>query len=201
MIAGLQVLKWISHKALPVVIKICLEIIVKDEGQNIVYLRDVARVDNAFADPLSFSRLDKQTVVTLQVVKKAGENLLSATDKVFEVLERVQKEGGIPNDLNITLTMDQSEYIRSQIGNLENSVIFAVILVVLVLYLFLGLKNALFVGLAIPLSMVMSFMVFGLINMQINMIVLFSLILALGLLVDNSIVLGLPERITPYSMR
>ncbi len=164
------------------------EIIVKDEGQKIVYLRDVARVEDTFADPLSFSRLNNQTVVTLQVVKKSGENLLSTTDKVFEVVERVRKEGGIPKDLNVTITMDQSEYIRSQISNLENSVIFAVILVVLVLYLFLGLKNALFVGLAIPLSMLMSFMIFGIVNIQINMIVLFSLILALGLLVDNSIV-------------
>jgi multidrug efflux pump len=94
----------------------------------------------------------------------------------------------LPGDLNISITNDQSEEIRNQLTNLENSVIMAVILVILVLYFFLGLKNALFVGIAIPVSMLMSFMVFGVAGIQINMIVLFSLILALGLLVDNAIV-------------
>lgn len=164
------------------------DIIVKYEDQSIVYLRDVAKVIDTYADPMSFARLDNQPVVSLQVVKKSGENLLSATDKIFKVIEKAKNDGSIPADLNITITNDQSENIRSQLSNLENSVIMALLLVVLVLYFFLGLKNALFVGLAIPLSMLMSFMVFGVVDFQINMIVLFSLILALGLLVDNSIV-------------
>lgn len=164
------------------------EIIIKHEGNNIVYLKDVAEVIDGFSDQKSLSRLNKQAVVTLQVVKKSGENLLSATSKIFTILDEARNSGALPDDLNITITNDQSEEIRSQLGNLENSVILAVILVVLILYLFLGLKNALFVGTAIPLSMLTSFVVFGVAGIQINMIVLFSLILALGLLVDNAIV-------------
>ena len=164
------------------------DIIVKYEDQQIVYLRDVAVVKDAYADPLSFARLDDQPVVSLQVVKKSGENLLSATSKIFDVLDEARRSGALPEDLNVTITNDQSEEIRNQLSNLENSVIMAVMLVVLVLFLFLGLKNALFVGIAIPLSMLISFLVFGIAGIQINMIVLFSLILALGLLVDNSIV-------------
>ncbi len=164
------------------------DIIVKHEDQQIVYLRDVAEVVDAYADPSSYARLDDQPVVSLQVIKNAGDNLLSATENISRVLDEATQNGDLPDDLNITITNDQSEEIQIQLSNLENSVIMAVILVVLVLYLFLGLKNALFVGIAIPLSMLMSFMIFGIVNLQINMIVLFSLILALGLLVDNSIV-------------
>jgi multidrug efflux pump len=163
-------------------------IIIKHEMGNIVYLRDVAHIEDTYSDPVSFARLDDQPVVSLQVVKRAGENLLVATDKIFAVIDQARVDGQLPPDLNITVTNDQSEEIRNQLSNLENSVILAVILVVLVLYFFMGLKNALFVGIAIPLSMLSSFMVFGLLGIQINMIVLFSLILALGLLVDNSIV-------------
>jgi multidrug efflux pump len=164
------------------------DIIVKHEGGAIVYLRDVATIEDTYAEPLSFARLDDQPVVSLQVVKKSGENLLSATDKIFTVIDEAKRSANLPPDLNVTITNDQSEEIRNQLTNLENSVIMAVILVILVLYFFLGLKNALFVGLAIPLSMLVSFVVFGVSGIQINMIVLFSLILALGLLVDNGIV-------------
>ncbi len=164
------------------------DIIIKQEGGHIVYLRDVATIEDTYAYPASFSRLDDQPVVTLQVVKKSGENLLSATSKIFDMIDEAKASGNIPEELNITITNDQSEDIRNQLTNLENSVIMAVILVILVLYFFLGLKNALFVGIAIPMSMLISFVVFGIADIQINMIVLFSLILALGLLVDNAIV-------------
>jgi multidrug efflux pump len=164
------------------------DIIVKHEAGAIVYLRDVAIIEDTYADPISFARLDDQPVVSLQVVKKSGQNLLSATDKIFKVIDEAKRSASLPPDLNVTITNDQSEEIRIQLSNLENSVIMAVILVILVLYFFLGLKNALFVGLAIPLSMLVSFVVFGVAGIQINMIVLFSLILALGLLVDNGIV-------------
>lgn len=164
------------------------DVIVKQEGGNIVYLRDLAEVSDTYAYPMSFARLDNKPVVSLQVVKKSGQNLLSATSKIFTVLDEARRSGSLPDDLTITVTNDQSEEIRNQLTNLENSVIMAVILVVLILYFFLGLKNALFVGIAIPVSMLLSFLVFGISGIQINMIVLFSLILALGLLVDNAIV-------------
>ncbi len=164
------------------------EVIVKHEMGNIVHLENIATVEDTFAEASSFARLDEEPVVSLQIIKKDGENLLDATASIFDIIDMARDTGDLPEELTITVTNDQSEDIRTQLSNLENSVILAVILVIFVLYLFLGLKNALFVGLAIPLSMLSSFMVLGILGIQINMIVLFSLILALGLLVDNAIV-------------
>ncbi|MCD4698868.1 MAG: efflux RND transporter permease subunit [Bacteroidales bacterium] len=164
------------------------DIIIKNENQDIVYLRDVADVIYGFEDPESYARLDKENVVTLQVVKKGGENLLNATKSIFEIIAHAQSVKTLPENLNITITNDQSDMIKKQLSNLENSIIMGVLFVLLVLYFFLGVRNALFVGLAIPTSMLMSFMILGLMGSTINMIVLFSMILALGMLVDNAIV-------------
>ena len=163
-------------------------IIVKHEDDHLVFLKDVADVRMGYAYPDSYARLDKNPVVSLQVIKKSGENLLAATDQIFSILDRAKKNHQVPDDLKITLTNDQSDMIRKQLNNLENSIILGVIFVILVLYYFLGTKNALFVGTAIPMSMFLSFIVLIMIDARINMIVLFSLILALGLLVDNAIV-------------
>lgn len=163
-------------------------IIVKRTNGHVVYLRDVATVIDGYADLTSKARLDGQPVVSVQVIKKGGENLLVATDKIFEVLNEAEATGAIPAKLNVSITNDQSDMVRKQLSNLENSMILGILLVVIVLFYFLGTRNALFVGLAIPLSMLLSFMVFGLIGYKINMIVLFALILALGMLVDNAIV-------------
>ncbi len=163
-------------------------IIVKRESGNIVYMRDVAEVVYGFEDPKSFTRLNREPVVTLQVIKKGGENLLSATDQIFEVIAIARSSHSIPEDLKISITQDQSDMVRKQLSNLENSIIMGIILVILVLFFFLGTRNALFVGFAIPTSMFLSFMIMGLMETRINMIVLFSLILALGMLVDNAIV-------------
>jgi len=163
-------------------------VIVKSEKGNIVYLKDIANVEYGFADPESFARLDSKPVVSLQVVKKSGRNLLSAIDQVFAKMEHARLTGALPENLRISYTNDQSEQIRKQISNLENSLIMGIIFVILVLFFFLGTRNSLFVGFAIPTSMFISFVVFNLIGYKINMIVLFSLILALGMLVDNAIV-------------
>lgn len=163
-------------------------IIVKNNEGNIVYLRDIAEVKDGYEESRSFARLNKQSVVSIQVIKKSGENLLGATDQVFKILKDSKKTGALPENLKVTITNDQSEQIRSQILNLENSMVMGVIFVVLVLFFFLGLRNALFVGIAIPMSMFLSFAVLGSMGATINMIVLFSLILALGMLVDNAIV-------------
>ncbi len=163
-------------------------IIVKREDLEIVYLKDIAKVVDGFEEPKDFARLNRQPVVSLQVVKKGGENLLAATDQVFDVINYARENKEIPDELNVTITNDQSDIVRKQLSNLENSMIMGVIFVILVLYFFLGTRNALFVGFAIPLSMFISFIVLGLMGSRVNMIVLFSLILALGLLVDNAIV-------------
>ncbi len=161
--------------------------IVKAEFGNIIYLRDIAEVVDGYAERNSYARLEGKTVVSVDVVKKSGENLLAATDQIMRTLDEA-KEEVFPSDLKVTITNDQSDQVKGQLLNLENSIYSGVILVVAVLYFFLGLRNALFVGIAIPLSMLMSFMILAAMGVTINMIVLFGLILALGMLVDNGIV-------------
>ncbi len=162
-------------------------VIVKHEKGNIVYLKDIADVYFTYKEVESFARLGGEPVVSLNVIKKGGENLLEATDKIREILKDAQKDK-FPDGLKITITNDQSKNTRNQISNLENSIISGVILVVLVLLFFLGLRNAIFVGLSIPFSMFISFLILSALGITLNFIVLFSLILALGMLVDNAIV-------------
>lgn len=162
-------------------------VIVKDENQNIVYVKDVATVEDSYADRTSFARLDGLPVVTLSVVKRSGENLLIAAEKIKEIVESAQKNR-FPRDLNVVISNDQSETTDLQVENLENSIISGVILVVLVLLFFLGLRNALFVGVAIPMSMFLAFLVLNSLGVTLNFMVLFALVLALGMLVDNGIV-------------
>ncbi len=160
--------------------------IVKSENQRPIYLKDIADVSFGFEDRTSIARADGLPVVSLNVIKRSGENLLAAADEIKETVEKARKE--LPENLNITLFNDQSVYTRNEVSNLENSIISGVILVVLVLLFFLGIRNALFVGLAIPLSMLMGIMWLYTTGVTMNIVVLFSLILALGLLVDNAIV-------------
>ncbi|MCK4288996.1 MAG: efflux RND transporter permease subunit, partial [Bacteroidales bacterium] len=164
------------------------DIIVKHEKGNIVYLKDVAQVIDGYEDPLTIARLDRQAVVSLQVIKKGGENLLSATDKILNILTLAKSSKILPENLKITISNDQSEYVRDMLHNLENNIIMGIIFVILVLFFFLGFRNALFVGIAIPMSMFISFSVLSLLGSTINMMVLFGLVLALGMLVDNAIV-------------
>lgn len=162
-------------------------IVVKHENDNIVYLKDVAEVVFTYQEVVSMARLDGESVVSLNVIKKSGENLLNASDKIREILTEA-KADRLPSGLKVTITNDQSKLTRNQISNLENSIISGVILVVLVLLFFLGLRNAVFVGLSIPFSMFICFLILSAMGITLNFMVLFSLILALGMLVDNAIV-------------
>ncbi|HEY5690146.1 MAG TPA: efflux RND transporter permease subunit [Cyclobacteriaceae bacterium] len=164
-----------------------LDVIIKNEKGNIVYLRDVATVDFDYVETKSYARLAKKPVVMVDVIKRSGQNLLNATDKVNVVLAKAKAEV-FPADLNVSITNDQSSFTKEMVSSLENNIISGVIVVVAVLMLFLGTRNALFVGLAIPLSMLLSFLVLGAIGYTINMMVLFGMIMALGMLVDNGIV-------------
>lgn len=163
------------------------DVVIKFEKGNIVYLGDVAKVSFDYKDKESYARLNKNPVVSVDVVKRSGENLLIATEKISAVIDNA-KENVFPKDLKISITNDQSEFTREMVSNLENNIISGVILVVLILLFFLGTRNALFVGVAIPLSMFVAFIVLGALGITINMMVLFSLIMALGMLVDNGIV-------------
>ncbi|MGB0175703.1 MAG: efflux RND transporter permease subunit [Owenweeksia sp.] len=162
-------------------------IIVKHENGNIVYLKDVADVAFTYKEVESMARLGGEPVVSLNVIKKSGKNLLNATDKIREILKEAKRDY-LPENLKVTLTNDQSVQTRNQISNLENSIVSGVILVVLVLLFFLGLRNAVFVGLSIPFSMFICFLILSAMGITLNFMVLFSLILALGMLVDNAIV-------------
>jgi len=164
-------------------------IIVKQESYKPVYLRDVATVEFTDADISSYAREYGQTVVMLDVKKRGGENLLEASDKIMQILADVKTNKLIPNDVNISVTNDQSGKTREMVSNLENSIYFGILLVVGVLLFFLGIRNALFVGVAIPLSMLMSFGILSAMDVTLNTMVLFSLVLALGMLVDNGIVI------------
>ena len=164
-----------------------LNIIVKTDQQKIVYLKDVAQIKDTFKDRTSYARSKNLPVITINVTKRSGENLLDAADKIKEIIETT-KANRFPENLEISITNDQSKQTRIQVSDLENSIIFGIILVVLVLMFFMGFRNALFVGSAIPLSMFISFLVLDSFGITLNLMVLFSLILALGMLVDNGIV-------------
>ena len=163
------------------------DIIIKQEEGNIVYLRDIAEVRFKGEDRQSYAREFMKPVVMLDVKKKGGKNLIDAAEKI-EVILKEAKEIIFPKNLEISVTNDMSGETKKQVSNLENSIIMGVILVVLVLLFFLGMRNALFVGIAIPLSMLMSFIILGMMGVTLNMMVLFGLVLALGMLVDNGIV-------------
>lgn len=162
-------------------------VIVKQENNNIVYLRDIASVSFEEEETQNYAREYRQPVVMLDVTKRGGENLLQASETIHEILEEAKKDY-LPSNLEIGITGDQSDQTQTQLDELINSIIFGVILVVLVLLFFLGLRNALFVGVAIPLSMLLSFFILSTAGVSLNMMVLFSLVLALGMLVDNGIV-------------
>jgi len=163
------------------------DIIVKQEDGNIVYLRDIANVSFKEQEKESYAREFSQPVVMLDVTKRGGENLIIASTQIDEIINNA-KENYFPSNLYISKTNDQTNDTKSMVADLENSIILGVILVVVVLLFFLGIRNALFVGIAIPLSMFISFIILSAIGVTLNTMVLFSLVIALGMLVDNGIV-------------
>ncbi|MBN2370758.1 MAG: efflux RND transporter permease subunit [Vicinamibacteria bacterium] len=152
-----------------------------------VHVRDVARVAYGFEDETSRSRLNRQPAVSLTVEKRTGVNIIGVTDAVKAELARLKER--MPAGVNVTLVGDQSIEIRNIVSELENNIIAGLLLVVAVLMAFLGLRNSIFVGVAIPLSMLITFAVIQALGYTLNMIVLFSLILVVGMLVDNAIVI------------
>jgi multidrug efflux pump subunit AcrB len=162
-------------------------VIVGREKGNIVYLRDIGTVTFAEKEKESYAREYTKSVVSLDVKKRGGENLIEASAAIENVIEKAKKEY-LPEGLSISITNDQTDQTKDQLSELENSILFGMILVIAVLLFFLGLRNALFVGIAIPLSMLLSFLVLNALGVTLNIMVLFSLVLALGMLVDNGIV-------------
>ena len=152
-----------------------------------IYLKDIAVIQDDFKEQESFARLDGKKVITLNVIKKSGENLIEASDNIHALLEEMS-EKEIPSDLNITVTGDTSSTTRTQVADLINTIIIGFILVTVVLMFFMGATDAMFVGLSVPLSMFIAFIVLSILGMSMNVIVLFAFLLGLGIVVDDAIV-------------
>ena len=168
-------------------------LIIKTPTGSSVYLRDIAEVKDSFKEQGSFASLYGKNVVTLNIKKRSGENLIEASDKINALISEM-KGTSLPKKLEITITGDQSDQTRVTLHDLINTIIIGFVLVTIILMFFMGVKNALFVALSVPLSMFIAFItmpalggIFGF-SFTMNMIVLFSFLLGLGIVVDDAIV-------------
>ncbi len=161
--------------------------VVKTENSEAIYLKDIATVKFKEEDKTTYAREYGEPVVMLDVKKRAGKNMVAAVEQIKVIVDDAI-ENEFPKDLKISIANDQSSVTIGQVDDLVNNIIFGVILVVTVLMFFLGFKNAIFVGFAIPMSMFMSLMILELLGQSLNTMVLFGLIMGLGMLVDNGIV-------------
>ncbi len=162
-------------------------IIVRAGSGATVYLKDIAEVKDGFKEQESFARLDHKNVITLNVIKRSGENLIEASDKIRAIVDELQ-EKKFPDGLKVSLTADQSDKTRVTLSDLNNTIIIGFILVTIILMFFMGTTNAIFVAMSVPLSMFIAFLVMPGIGFTLNMIVVFSFLLALGIVVDDAIV-------------
>ncbi|MBP6618913.1 MAG: efflux RND transporter permease subunit [Leadbetterella sp.] len=162
-------------------------VIIRSGQGATVRLGDVAEVVDSNAERQDFARLDNKSVVTLNVIKRGGENLVIASEKIEKVLEEFKK-GEMPEGIKIAITADQSERTKGDINDLINTVILGFIFVVLVLMFFMGVKDAIFVGLSVPLSALLAFYPLLLMGFTLNTMVLFAFLLGLGIVVDDAIV-------------
>ncbi len=163
-------------------------LIIRTPTGQAVYLKDIAQVVDAHKEKESFARLDHNNVITLNIVKRSGENLINASDKVRDIEAKMRASGELPSNLKVTFTGDQSTKTRTTLEDLINTIIIGFILVVIILMFFMGVTNAVFVALSVPLSMFIAFLIMPTIGFSLNMIVLFSFLFALGIVVDDAIV-------------
>lgn len=167
--------------------------VIRNPKGQAIYLRDIAEVKDSFHEQESYARLKNtdnnefKNVITLAVSKRAGENLIEASNKINELIKEKQKTD-FPKALDIIVTGDQSDKTRVTITDLVNTIIIGFILVTIILMFFMGTTNALFVALSVPLSCFIAFLIMPVIGFTLNMIVLFSFLLALGIVVDDAIV-------------
>lgn len=152
-----------------------------------VYLKDVARVVDGFKDETSRSRLNGNTAVNVSVKKRSGENIISISDEIDRIIEAEKLSW--PKHTQITKVLDKSQDIKNMVADLENNILSGLVLVLIVIFFAMGIRNALLVSMAIPFSMLLTFTALQVMGITLNMVVLFSLTLALGMLVDNAIVI------------
>ena len=163
------------------------DIIVHSSSGAFVKLSDIADVKDSFKEQESFARLDGKNVITLNVVKKSGANLLDASDQIVQIVADL-KNREFPKGMDITITGDQSLHTRNTLEELNNTIIIGFILVTIVLMFFMGFTNAFFVGLSVPLSIFVAYLIIPGLGFTMNMIVMFAFIFALGIVVDDAIV-------------
>ena len=168
-------------------VRLLEDLVLKSPNGNPVKLRDIGRVIDGFAERTTISRTDGIESINLRVVKRAGEDGVRMAERIRADLAALSPT--LPTGTKVEVVKDESIYIRDIVTDLENNIISGLLLVLLVLFVAMGLLNASFVALAIPLSMLITFIALRLLGVTLNMVVLFSLILALGMLVDNSIVI------------
>jgi multidrug efflux pump len=169
------------------------DLIVKSIYGNSAYLKDIAEIVDTAKETESYSRLGNKNVVTLQIIKRSGENLINTADKISAIVDEMKKTE-LPKDLNVVITGDQSVQTRTQFNDLINTIVIGFVLVLLVLMFFMGVSNAFFVALSVPLSIFVAFMflptadyIVGT-HVTLNFIVLFALLFGLGIIVDDAIV-------------
>ena len=162
-------------------------VVVKNPMGSSIYLKDIAEVKDTYKEQESFARLNTKNVITLNVIKGSGKNLIEASDKIDAIIKEMQKSE-LPKELSVVVTGDQSDATRTTLHDLINTIIIGFILVTFILMFFMGTTNAIFVAMSVPLSCAIAFMVLPGIGFTLNMIVLFSFLLALGIVVDDAIV-------------
>ncbi|HHX8267031.1 multidrug efflux RND transporter permease subunit VmeK [Vibrio diabolicus] len=169
-------------------LKDVLELPIKVNGKEVITFGDVATVRRAFRDPESFARLDGESAIVLDVKKRAGENIIETVELVKEVLAQGQQRAEWPDNLQVKYTWDQSDDVKLMLSDLQNNILSAIILVVIVIIAILGVRTALLVGISIPGSFLTGLLVLSVFGLTVNIVVLFALIMAVGMLVDGAIV-------------
>lgn len=169
-------------------------VIVRNTSGKGIYLRDVADIRDTIKETESYARLNGKKVITLNIIKRAGENLIQTSDDVHRVIEEMKEAGSLPPQLDVLVTGDQSTLTRVSFNELVNSIIIGFLLVLIILMFFMGVTNAFFVALSVPLSMFIAFLFLPLAdviigaNVTLNFMVLFALLFGLGIIVDDAIV-------------
>jgi multidrug efflux pump subunit AcrB len=170
-------------------------IVVRSSAQGAsVYLRDIAQLKDTIKQNENFARLDGKNVVTLNIVKRAGANLIDAADKIKLEVADMQAKEELPKDLRVEFTGDQSKQTKTSFNELINTIVIGFILVLIILMFFMGVTNAFFVALSVPLSVFVAFLFLPLADsiigtsVTLNFIVLFALLFGLGIIVDDAIV-------------
>ena len=171
------------------------DIIVRSSARGAsVYLRDIAEIKDTIKEKESYARLDGKNVITINIVKRAGENLISAAGKIKDIVAQMQSDEVLPKDLKVVITGDQSKATATSFNDLVNTIIIGFILVLVVLMFFMGVTNAFFVALSVPLSVFVAFLFLPIADsivgtpVTLNFIVLFALLFGLGIIVDDAIV-------------